>query len=96
LKHILVFSLLPVLLYSTAWAADTQISGPGFVTAVDDGRIHITPAFQLSINDEPPFACSAATRGGIALDSKAHLCVCDERWKLANTDEACAWKSPGK
>lgn len=95
LKHTIALFLLPALLCSPAWA-NTQISAPAYVTGADDGRIHISPAFQLSLNDAPPFACSPSTRGAIALDSKAHLCLCDGRWKLANTDEACAWKSPGK
>lgn len=92
LKHIFIFSLLPILFCPTAWAADTQISGPGFVTAVDDGRIHISPAVQLPINLKPPVACSPETRGTFAVNGNTRLCICDgQGWKIANTDEACAW-----
>jgi len=93
LKQIFALPVLLMLLCPVSAHADTGITGPSFTAGYD--RIHI-PAFQLSINDEPPFACSPDTRGGIALDSKAHLCLCDGSWKLANTDEACAWKSAGK
>jgi hypothetical protein len=88
--------LLPVLLGSPA-GAQTRISGPAFTTAPDDGRIRVSPALQLSISSVPPLACTSAARGAIALDSRAHLCLCDGQcWKLANTDEACAWTSTAR
>ena len=74
-----------------ACADDSQISGPSFTTAIDDGRIHIKPALQLPVISSPPFACDAGTRGSLVLGKAAQLCVCDEKWKLVNTNRLCEW-----
>ena len=58
------------------------------------GRVGVTPAIQLPVNAAPPVACSPATEGTLALDSKAHLCLCDgNAWQLPNLDKPCEWKA---
>jgi len=62
LKQIFALPVLLMLLCPVSAHADTGITGPSFTAGYD--RIHI-PAFQLSINDEPPFACSLI-RGAVS------------------------------
>jgi len=80
---------------ATAALAETQISAPAFTSAPDDGRVHVAPALQLSVDLIAPFACDGTTRGALVLDAAAHLCICDAGWKIANTETLCEW-SGGK
>jgi hypothetical protein len=58
------------------------------------GRVGVTPAIQLPVNPTAPVSCSSATLGTLALDSKAHLCLCDgNAWKLPDLDKPCDWKT---
>lgn len=85
-----------IIVFTGALAAYANIAEPASEGAVTPapGRVVLSPAIQLPINATPPIACAPATAGTLALDSKAHLCVCDgNAWKLANLDTPCDWKA---
>lgn len=67
---------------------------PSSVTTTDEGLVDIRSAIRLPLNASPPIDCSVKTRGTLALEGDAHLCLCDgAAWKLVNTDKSCAWKA---
>jgi len=93
-KRILaVIVLLLICPYSRPACADAPLP----VAIVPDAdRIHITPAFQIPVNDKPPLDCSTKTRGTMALDTRTQLCIClGDGWKLVNTAAPCVW-APAK
>jgi hypothetical protein len=88
----LIAAIWPLWLFAAAHAAEAAT--PQGAIAPAPGRVEISPAIQLPINAVPPIACAPATLGTLALDSRAHLCLCDgDAWKLANLDKPCNWKA---
>ena len=92
----LALAALFVCLWPLSIRADTEHTEPGGFTT-GTGRGIVSPALQLPVNVKPPVVCSPETHGTIALDGNTRLCICDgQGWKLANTDEACAWTSAAR
>jgi hypothetical protein len=96
------FLLILAILHPALTYADTQSSPPdatshvqgGGAVGVSGGLVLIMPAMKLPLNAAPPIACSADTRGSIALNGAAQLCLCDGTgWKLVNSDKSCTWKT---
>jgi hypothetical protein len=97
------FLLILAILHPALTYADTQSPAPdatspaqgaGSGVGTGEGRVHVIPAMQLPLNATPPIACSADTRGTIALNAAVQLCLCDGAgWKLVNTDTSCTWKT---
>jgi hypothetical protein len=89
-----IATALIAVLWPLAAYADMQGATPDGAVMPASGRVGVSPALQLPVNAVPPIACSSATLGTLALDPKAHLCLCDgNAWKLANLDEPCDWKA---
>jgi hypothetical protein len=94
MKTLPIATVLIALLWPLAAYAGMQGATPLGAIAPDAGRVDVTPAIQLPVNEVAPIACSSATLGTLALDSKAHLCLCDgNAWKLANLDQPCDWRA---
>jgi len=90
---LILATLYPVLTYADTQSPSPDAGQPSFVGAFG-GAVHASPAIQLPLNAKPPIACSANTRGTIALNDAAQLCLCDGAgWKLVNSDKSCAWKT---
>jgi hypothetical protein len=94
MKTLLIATALMAVMWPLATYAGMQGATPLGAIAPDAGRVDVTPAIQLPVNAVAPMACSSATLGTLALDSKTHLCLCDgNAWKLANLDRPCDWKA---
>lgn len=92
MKTLPIATALIAVLWSLAAYADMQGATPDGAVTPASGRV--SPALQLPVNGVPPKACSSATLGTLALDPKAHLCLCDgNAWKLANLDEPSDWRA---
>lgn len=91
---LLILAILhPALTYADTQSPSPDSGQPSFIGPVE-GRVHVSPAIQLPVNAEPPIACSADTRGTIALNTTVQLCLCDGAgWKLINSDTSCTWKT---
>jgi hypothetical protein len=89
----LLAALWPCAAYTDMQGATSWVTPVG-ATAPAPGPVDATSAIQLSFTTAPPIACSPATVGTLASDSKAHLCLCDGTyWKLPDLDEPCDWKT---
>ena len=95
---LLILAILqPVLSYADTQSPPPDATSPvqgGGAVGVSGGLVVIMPAMKLPLNAAPPIACSAETRGTIALDAAVQLCLCDGAgWKLVNSHKSCTWKT---
>jgi hypothetical protein len=64
----------------------------GIGTTTPQATLDINGFARLTTNSSEPAACSATTKGSIALNSASHICICDgASWKLDSSGNACPW-----
>jgi Pectate lyase superfamily protein len=64
----------------------------GIGTDEPQATLDVNGFARLTTNNKAPAACSASTRGAIALNSASRICICDGgSWKLDGSGEACPW-----
>jgi hypothetical protein len=97
-SYLLILAILsPALTYADTQSPPPDATSPvqgGGAVGVSGGLVVIMPAMKLPLNARPPIACSADTRGTIALNTAVQVCLCDGTdWKLVNSDKSCTWKT---
>jgi hypothetical protein len=97
MKQLCIIASLAAVFVLSAPAAAEQSPATPEAFSTGEGRAIVSPALQLPMLSAPPLACTPETRGTLALDNQAHLCLCDGAgWKVTNTRERCEWNESGK